>query len=97
MDALLNERGADRVLRRKRVAASRDDRRAELVEHLQQTGRLGLKVEAGADDYASQRLHGSLLFGYQPQNGHILPGPLHPAVPLGGEIYIRDLEFIPHL
>ena len=87
LHAALDERRTDGVLRRERVRARGDDRRAGIAQREREARGLRLEMH---DDGDPPPGHGEL--GREPaKNGHVLPGPVDAPVAFGSERTVGDL------
>ena len=90
LDAALDERRADRVLRRERIDARSDDLRARLSERKHKTGGLRLEVDDDRELAAAQRAVREAL-GREPVRAQACAaGPVDAAVPFGRECEVGD-------
>ena len=89
LDAALDERGTDRVLRRERVAAGGDDLRARLLQRQHEAR--GLRLEVHDDgDLASLECAVTEPVAQRRQDGHVPARPLDAPMPFGREARISD-------
>ena len=91
--------GGGVVLRREDVAAAPGDFGAELLQRLDQHGRLDRHVQAAGDAGAGERLRAAVFFPQGHQAGHFVLGqhdffaaPFGQAVELGGRTMVSYLK-----
>jgi hypothetical protein len=91
LDAALDERRTDGILRRERVAAGGDHLRPRVLQREHEAG--GLRLQMHDDrDLASRKRPVTEAVAQRREHGHVLPSPLDAAVAFGREGRIGDVR-----
>ncbi len=88
-----HQRSGDVVLGAERIAGAQPRVGPAGLEGAHQVGRLGGDVQAGGDADAGQRLFAVEPLADQPQDGHLLLGPLDFALAGVGQAQVFDIMF----
>jgi hypothetical protein len=92
LDATRHQSGADRVLRRARVRAGRDDLRARVGEQRRQVRGLRLEVDDDCDAHAVERAVREPFAREPVQDRRVLRDPPDPLLALGGQRRVGDVR-----